>query len=166
MRLRSQDYSYTRKRHAYGYNTTRSRKYNAYACSDIAYERKQHRYTILFATSCKQAPLAVVHHTAATASNSLAVLTQFVRVSSVLTVMADVLGAATREHATGVIDDLAVTKVIQLGVRRHTCSYKSTRYQISEPEVRGFMFWKNEPSQPKMTRPSYAAWIKIPSHCV
>lgn len=114
MRLRSQDYSYTRKRHAYGYNTTRSRKYNAYACSDIAYERKQHRCTILFATSCKQAPLAVVHHTAATASNSLAVLTQFVRVSSVLTVMADVLGAATREHATGVIDDLAVTKVMQL----------------------------------------------------
>ena len=114
MRLRSQDYSYTRKRHAYGYNTTRSRKYNAYACSDTRHERKQHRCTILFATSCKQAPLAVMHHTAATASNSLAVLTQFVRVSSVLTVMADVLGAATREHATGVIDDLAVTKVMQL----------------------------------------------------
>ena len=41
-----------------------------------------------------------------------------------------------------------------------------TRSQISEPEVRGFMFWKNVPSQPKMTDPSYAAWIDSEAMCV
>ena len=35
----------------------------------------------------------------------------------------------------------------------------------SEPEVRGFMFWKNVPSQPKMTDPSYAAWIDSQAIC-
>ena len=70
----------------------------------------------------------------------------------------------------GVRECTGVDAIGRAASLKKTCDYHlnllgSTRYQISEPEVRGFMFWKNEPSQPKMTDPSYAAWIKIPSHC-
>ena len=61
---------------------------------------------------------------------------------------------------------LDVAKAKEAGGAWASCKLNQcTRSQISEPEVRGFMFWKNVPSQPKMTDPSYAAWIDSQAIC-